>query len=1517
MKIDANDPKWTAYVLGELEDGPDKTAIEETLSRSSEARLLVEEIRNAGRMLAESLEAEPVALLSAEERNQIVESAEGDRRWFTPRNTWILAGLASAAALLLLVFAGGNRLFRVAPNQPGNAVSRKIAPIDSRPETPAAPLSGSRQMVEAKNQAPVAEPAKPGVARNQPELTIVQPTSPAAEARVIQALPQFQTNQIANMQAQNSNASNQIPISQNAQQAPTQSAADARIVVMESARPPVGGVVGGVLGGVIPGGKGEARGGVLGQLRDAKQAATLAFSYLKAQELERPGFNTEAYDHIGDNPFLEVLQNPLSTFSIDVDTASYSNMRRFLNTGSRPPKDAVRIEELVNYFDYDYAGPRDERPFAAHFEVTEAPWRPEHLLLRIGLKGRELGGDRPPANLVFLLDVSGSMDQPNKLPLVKESMRLLVNQLIPSDSIAIVVYAGESGLLLPSTGGDQKRKILDAIDSLNAGGSTNGASGIELAYRTAQASFIRKGANRVILATDGDFNVGVTNRGDLTRLIEAKAKSGIHLSALGFGMGNYKDSTLETLADKGDGNYAYIDTLNEARKVLVEQLASTLVTIAKDVKIQVEFNPAQVSAYRLIGYENRLLRKEDFNDDTKDAGDIGAGHAVTACYELVPAGTAVPTPAVDPLKYQQPVITSPAARSGELLTLKIRYKEPDGNKSSLLEYVVRDSGARFGSASPDFKFAAAVAAFGMILRDSPHKGNATMDSVLQWATEEEDLTATATARNSLGWCSTPRRSSGNRVQCSVAKATRRFTVKRRLILLLLVLVGVTGTAVADGLIIPIRPDVRIRGHWAVRYHKVDIRVRDQVADVSIDQAFVNTGAVTIEVEYLFPLPPTAAIDSLTLLVDGKEFKGRILRAEEARRAYEEIVRLKRDPALLEYVNYGMYRTSAFPLQPGKEVRVVVHYTDICRKDGDLVEVFYPLNTEKFSARPIEEVQVKADILGKGPISAVYSPTHEVTVERPAPERAVALYRVTKETPATDFRLLYRPSRESVEATVLSYRPRDGEDGYFLLMVSPTPSAGKKVVAPKNLILALDRSGSMAGEKIAQAKASLAYVLRNLNPADRFNVIVYNDTVDSLFPEPAANTAENVGKALGMIDRINATGGTNIHDALAEALKVAGPAGADKRAQYILFLTDGLPTVGKTDERVILKDTAAANPGTVRIFAMGIGYDVNVRLLDKLVGENRGVSSYVKEREPLEAKISSLYGKVQNPVMTDIQISLSGVKTSYSYPQSLPDLFEGDQIIMVGRYDRPGTTTVRVSGSYLGKSESFQYTADLARLSDKFSYQFVEPLWAVRRIGYLLDQIQLNGRSSEVVDELVRLSMQYGIITPYTSFLADERTRLDSFDDLRSQGEKAARDLSYVVAGAGGQVAASNRAALNAATVAPAQSGLGGSAQIGQSNVAAYEAGQVERLASVQNVGNRALFKRGRQWIDSSVANRPADKLNAEAQTIAQFSDEYFRLAAANNAAENQILAVQQPGEELILSIRGRLYRITPPAAPGR
>lgn len=456
-------------------------------------------------------------------------------------------------------------------------------------------------------------------------------------------------------------------------------------------------------------------------------------------DLQQPRqFHTEEYDRIYEEEFLDVLNNPLSTFSIDVDTASYSNARRFITASQLPPKDAVRIEEFINYFTYEYPQPEGEHPFSITTELSACPWNSSHQLVHIGLQGKKLAKETlPDSNLVFLLDVSGSMNHPYKLPLLKRAFRLLVEQLEEKDDVAIVVYAGAAGLVLPPTPGDDKATILQALNSLQAGGSTAGGEGIQLAYKIAKENLIKGGNNRVILATDGDFNVGISSDAELVRLIEEKRDEGIFLTILGFGMGNYKDSKMEKLADKGNGNYSYIDTIREAKKVLVSELAGTLLTIAKDVKIQIEFNPAKVKAYRLIGYENRMLAKEDFVDDTKDAGELGVGHSVTALYEIILASSDEELRTTPELKYQETKLSPDASQTNELMTVKFRYKPPDGEESILMTQPLLDESFLLEKTSENFKFSAAVAEFGLLLRDSQFKGEATYEQVLQLARESK------------------------------------------------------------------------------------------------------------------------------------------------------------------------------------------------------------------------------------------------------------------------------------------------------------------------------------------------------------------------------------------------------------------------------------------------------------------------------------------------------------------------------------------------------------------------------------------------------------------------------------------------------------------------------------------------------------------------------------------------------------------------------------------------------------
>ncbi len=699
---DALEARLTAYVLGELSDG-ELAAVEAALARSEDSRAMVGAIRQSAQLMSAALATEPTGALSPKNRETIETRVAANDH---PAATLPISRLRrfrrpiAAALAACLVFAIVGSLYIPRGNK-SSSMREGVAYFSD------APMNGSDSGVASANRYKqdfedtrkshaVAKLQSATAEEKNPQRTPYTINRPAYETKTRAEPHRPSVLDIAPKPARDS----------------VHLAVTPRIMVEEEER-------GLMLADPIP------------AAAEDSSVALPADGYF---EFSGQHFNRETYDRIVDNPFLDVRQNPLSTFSIDVDTASYANVRRFLNQGALPPKDAVRIEELINYFKYLYAPPADDAPFAVHAAIAGCPWKPEHRLLRVALKGREIDfNNRPASNLVFLIDVSGSMDEPNKLPLLKASLRLLVDRLSENDRVAMVVYAGSSGLVLPSTSGERQAVITSALEQLQAGGSTNGGEGIQLAYDTARQNFIRGGSNRVILCTDGDFNVGVTDQGSLTRLIEDQAKSGVFLSVLGFGTGNYQDSTMEKLADQGNGNYGYIDNLDEARKTLVEQAGGTLVTIAKDVKLQLEFNPQQVVAYRLIGYENRLLRDEDFNDDTKDAGEIGAGHTVTAFYELVPAGGETPTASIDPLKYQQTVQPTEAAQNGESLTLKLRYKQPDGAESKLLTHVVKDAGVKFSAADNDLQFAAAVAGFGLLLRDSPYKGNLTYAGVLELA----------------------------------------------------------------------------------------------------------------------------------------------------------------------------------------------------------------------------------------------------------------------------------------------------------------------------------------------------------------------------------------------------------------------------------------------------------------------------------------------------------------------------------------------------------------------------------------------------------------------------------------------------------------------------------------------------------------------------------------------------------------------------------------------------------------
>lgn len=763
MAIEIDDPRLTAYALGELE-GAERADIERFVTASVEARAVVEEIRATAEVLSAGLGGEKGLELRATQRQRVNAAAETESephqliRWSIAAVLFLGIGLP-AFYFATVWFGDGGRITYVGSYTPGgpNTALQALQSLGYLNPATSAPanVSTGKLATQTTNSNLPAQNTTPSQTYflNNATVSLVGGSVPTGEIshspEDVQRITSEQTYKyetrsklylhgikpgepIASLTGPAKPAQLGLQPAKSMQSHPsTPSAGDQWLYLNNQNETGHGSLFY------------DTRDNVAGEVKDNP-----ALRSDSNEGLNQPARQStaESYDQIRDNPFYLVREQPLSTFSIDVDTASYSNIRRFLTSGQMPPKDAVRIEEMINYFSYNDAPPTGDDPFSVNVEMALCPWRTNHRLARVALKGKTFPAQqRPACNLVFLVDVSGSMQPENKLPLVQRALGLLVEQLDERDRVAIVVYAGSSGLVLPSTTCNNRDTIRHAIDNLSAGGSTNGGEGIQLAYKVAAEHFNAEGVNRVILATDGDFNVGVTSQNALVELIQEKAKSKVFLSVFGFGMGNLKDSTLEKLADKGNGQYGYIDTLNEARKVFVEQVAGTLVTIAKDVKIQIEFNPAVVAAYRLIGYENRILAAQDFNDDRKDAGEIGAGHSVTALYEIVPVGQPIDVPSVDPLKYQRvegavsaapaeakPNLT-PAAANGETMTVKLRYKQPQGDVSKLIERPVMDSVRQVSSASNDFRWSAAVAAFGMILRESPHRGDATCATVLDMA----------------------------------------------------------------------------------------------------------------------------------------------------------------------------------------------------------------------------------------------------------------------------------------------------------------------------------------------------------------------------------------------------------------------------------------------------------------------------------------------------------------------------------------------------------------------------------------------------------------------------------------------------------------------------------------------------------------------------------------------------------------------------------------------------------------
>ncbi len=688
----------------------------------------------------------------------------------------------------------------------------------------------------------------------------------------------------------------------------------------------------------------------------------------------------------------------------------------------------------------------------------------------------------------------------------------------------------------------------------------------------------------------------------------------------------------------------------------------------------------------------------------------------------------------------------------------------------------------------------------------------------------------------------------------------------------------------------------------------------------------------MEVSFVFPLPYDGAIDRLTFMVDGKEYEAKLLAAKDARNIYESYVRRNQEPALLEWMGTGMFKTSVFPMAPGAERKITLRYSQLLRKDHQITDYLFPMRAAKYTSAPIETIKFEATIQSSAEIKSVYSPTHEIEVDRPGKHQATVKFEATNQVPTSDFRLFYDTAEGSVGASVISYRPDKSEDGYFLLLASPEIKAAEEKRPPKTIVFVVDRSGSMSGKKMEQAKEALKFVINNLRENDLFNIVAYDSSVESFKPELQRFDDETREAALGWIEGIFAGGSTNIDGALKTALAMIQD---DSRPNFIVFLTDGKPTAGETNEAKIVQNSTANNKMKTRLISFGVGYDVNSRLLDRLSRDNRGQSEYVRPNENIEAHVSRLYSKISSPVLSDVAVNFDfdAVKTedgspvSRMYPKRVTDLFEGQQLIIVGRYRKHGAAKIVVTGKVGKDEQEFKFPAILTAGSSDESYAFVEKLWAMRRIGEIIDELDLVGQNEEMVNELVALSTKHGILTPYTSFLADEYAAAGDLADVRRQVNRAKYALGRLEEAEGRRafIQRNEKKAFKEATkldsgFAPvpkapsaddsASAGKpGGGGGFGRATFRDIDTDEVIVAEAVQVVGTQTLYKRGRTWIAANARNVDLKRDAKKIKTIKRFSDEYFKLIADNTASENAVLARQQAGEELIIKLRGQVYRI--------
>lgn len=755
---------------------------------------------------------------------------------------------------------------------------------------------------------------------------------------------------------------------------------------------------------------------------------------------------------------------------------------------------------------------------------------------------------------------------------------------------------------------------------------------------------------------------------------------------------------------------------------------------------------------------------------------------------------------------------------------------------------------------------------------------------------------------------------------------------------------VASPVLAQGVLVVVDPDVQARlprpAHYypapteprpvpaaSYRIKELDVegRLAGQVAQVQVSQTFENTGSRLLEVSFVFPLPYDGAIDRLTLMVDGKEYPAELLDAAKARRLYEDIVRKNRDPALLEWLGTGLFKTSVFPVPPGAKRTVSLRYTQLCRKQEGLTDFLFPLSTAKYTSGAVDKLRLRVTIESREKIKNIYSPTHDVIVSRTDARHAVVTYEVKQSIPASDFRLFYDVGAEKLGAEVLSYRPKGDEDGFFLLLATPDIKAADERPLPKTVVFVVDRSGSMTGEKIKQARDALKFVLNNLHEGDLFNIVAYDSQVETFRPELQRYTGETRTAALGFVEGIYAGGSTNLDGALGAALAQL----VDRdRPNYVVFLTDGLPTDGVIDEMKIAENAKQRNQVRARVITFGVGYDVNSRLLDRLARDNFGQSEYVRPNEDIEAHVSRLYRRIESPVLTDVQVEfvldeaagMSRQPINRVYPRGSFDLFAGEQLVVVGRYGVPGAAKVILRGKLGGEPRQYDFPAELVARSTDDSQGFVEKLWAVRRVGEILDEMDLKGKNQELIEELVALATRHGILTPYTSFLADENTNVN---DLAGNSRRAGSRLDELATadGRSGFVQREFKGTMQKASMAPAASapmpaaeassspgrgaGMGGHGFGAMANGLAPADREAQQAAqTIRNVGNRTFYQRNNQWVDSALT----EAQQKDPIRIKQFSDEYFELTRRHGRDVSQYLVFDEP---VMLAVEGRTYLIEP------